>query len=90
MLGTGTWTSSKILDDVFGIGDDYRRDVEGWSLLVHPEDRQSMLEYFRRDVLAKKQPFDREYRIVRPSDQCVRWVRGLGKVECDPLDKPAR
>jgi hypothetical protein len=41
---TGSWTSSKILDDVFGIGEDYRKDLEGWSLLVHPEERQSMLE----------------------------------------------
>jgi PAS domain S-box-containing protein len=89
-VATGMWTSSKILDDVFGIGDDYRRDVEGWSLLIHPEDRQSMLEYFRHDVLATKQPFDRVYRIVRPSDRCVRWVHGLGKVEHDPLGRPVR
>ena len=85
---TGTWTGSNILDEVFGIGDDYRRDVEGWSLPVHPEDRQSMLEYFLNDVLGKKRPFDREYRIVRPSDQCVRWVHGLGKVEYDSSGKP--
>ncbi len=87
---TGMWTSSKILDDVFGIGDDCRRDVEGWSLLVHPEDRQSMLDYFRNDVLEKKNPFDREYRIVRESDKCVRWVHGLGKVERDSLDRPVK
>ena len=87
---TGTWTSSNILDEIFGIGDDYRRNVEGWSLLVHPEDRQSMLEYFRRDVLAEKRPFDRVCRIVRPSDQCVRWVHGLGKVEYDSGGKPAK
>ena len=82
-VATGTWTGSKVLDDVFGIGDDYRRDVEGWSLLIHPEERQSMLEYFLDDVLGKKEPFDREYRIVRPSDPSVRWVHGLGKVAYD-------
>ncbi|MHB1024256.1 MAG: PAS domain-containing hybrid sensor histidine kinase/response regulator [Desulfobacteria bacterium] len=87
---TGMWTSSNILDEIFGIGDDYRRNVEGWSLLVHPEDRQSMLEHFRREVLAEKRPFDRVYRIVRPSDQCVRWVHGLGKVEYDSGGKPAK
>jgi two-component system, cell cycle sensor histidine kinase and response regulator CckA len=89
-VATGTWTGSNILDEVFGIGDDYRRDVEGWSLLVHPEDRQSMLDHFHNDVLGKKQPFDREYRIVRPSDQCVRWVHGLGKVEYDSSGKPVK
>jgi PAS domain-containing protein len=65
-VGKGTWTSSKILDEVFGIGNDYRRDVEGWSLLIFPEERQSMLEYFHNDVLAKKQPFDRVYSYRRP------------------------
>jgi signal transduction histidine kinase/CheY-like chemotaxis protein len=89
-VATGTWTGSNILDEVFGIGDDYRRDVEGWSLLVYPEDRQSMLEYFLNDVLGKKQPFDRVYRIVRPSDQSVRWVHGLGKVEYDSRGKPVK
>ena len=85
---TGTWISSKILDEVFGIGEDYKRDVEGWALLVHPEDRQSMREYFLKDVLRKKQPFDREYRIVRPVDQCVQWVHGIGKVEYDSNGNP--
>jgi PAS domain S-box-containing protein len=85
---TGSWTSSKILDDVFGIVDDYRKDLEGWSLLVHPEERKSMMEYFLTDVLGKMEPFNREYRIVRRSDQCVRWVHGLGKVEYDSGGKP--
>ena len=87
---TGMWTSSKILDDVFGIGDDYLRSVEGWSLLIHPEERQFMLDYFRNDVLGKKESFNREYRILRPSDQCARWVHGLGKVEYDPWSKPVK
>jgi len=85
---TGSWTSSKLLDDVFGIGDDYRKDLEGWSLLVHPEERQSMADYFLNDVLEKKEPFNREYRIVRRSDRCIRWVHGLGKVEYDSRGKP--
>ena len=87
---TGSWTSSTLLDDVFGIGDEYRKDIEGWSLLVHPEERQSMLEYFHNDVLGKMEPFNREYRIVRRSDQCVRWVHGLGKVEYDSGGKPVK
>jgi two-component system, cell cycle sensor histidine kinase and response regulator CckA len=87
---TGMWTCSNVFDEVFGIGDDYRRDVSGWSLLVHPEDRQSMLDYLLNEVLGKKQPFDREYRIVRPSDQCVRWVHGLGKFEYDSRGKPVK
>ncbi|MGZ8429892.1 MAG: PAS domain S-box protein [Candidatus Deferrimicrobiaceae bacterium] len=89
-VATGTFTISKIVDDIFGIGDDYRLDVEGWSRLVHPEERRSMRHYFLHDVLAKKRPFDREYRIVRESDKSVRWVHGLGKVEYDSRGRPIK
>jgi two-component system cell cycle sensor histidine kinase/response regulator CckA len=89
-VATGMWTSSKILDEVFGIGADYLRDVEGWSHLIHPEERQPMLDYFRNDVLGNKESFGREYRIVRESDKCIRWVHGLGKVEYDSRGKPVK
>ncbi|MGZ8450169.1 MAG: PAS domain S-box protein [Candidatus Deferrimicrobiaceae bacterium] len=89
-MATGTFTISKIVDDIFGIGDDYRLDVEGWSQLVHPEERQSMRHYFLHDVFVKKRPFDREYRIVRESDKSVRWVHGLGKVEYDSRGRPIK
>ncbi len=89
-VASGIWTSSEILDVVFGIGPDYRRDVDGWALLVHPEDRRGMVEYFRNEVLSEKGSFDREYRIVRKSDNCVRWVHGLGKVERDSAGRPVR
>ncbi|MGZ8463348.1 MAG: PAS domain S-box protein [Candidatus Deferrimicrobiaceae bacterium] len=89
-VATGTFTISKIVDDIFGIGDDYRLDVEGWSRLVHPEERQSMRHYFLHDVFVKKRPFDREYRIVRESDKSVRWVHGLGKVEYDSRGRPIK
>ena len=84
---TGAWTSSNMFDDICGIGDDIRRDIPNWSL-VHPEDRQSVKDYFFNDVLGKKQAFDYDYRIVRPLDQCVRWIHGFGKVEHDSLGKP--
>ncbi|MGZ8474400.1 MAG: PAS domain S-box protein [Candidatus Deferrimicrobiaceae bacterium] len=89
-MATGTFTISKIVDDIFGIGDDYRLDVEGWSQLVHPEERQSMRHYLLHDVFVKKRPFDREYRIVRESDKSVRWVHGLGKVEYDSRGRPIK
>jgi len=89
-MATGTFTISKIVDDIFGIGDDYRLDVEGWSQLVHPEERQSMRHYLLHDVFVKKRPFDREYRIVRESDKSVRWVHGSGKVEYDSRGRPVK
>jgi PAS domain S-box-containing protein len=85
-----TWTSSDILDDIFGIGEDYKRDTNRWINLVHPEQRDEMLEYFRNNVLKEHQRFDREYRIIRLSDNEERWVHGLGELEFDSNGNPIK
>ena len=80
---TGLWSSSEILDKIFGIDGEYVRDVAGWLNIVHPDDRGAMKAYFAREVLAGHQPFDHEYRIVRRTDGEVRWVSGLGQLQLD-------
>ncbi|MFQ6606876.1 MAG: PAS domain S-box protein, partial [Fidelibacterota bacterium] len=87
---SGFWTSSEILDEIFGIGPDYERSVEGWVNIVHPEEQEAMLNYFQQEVLGKKQPFDRVYRIIRINDKEERWVRGLGKLEFNDDGEPIR
>ena len=79
----GEWTSSKVLDEIFGIDKEYERNVTGWIDLIHPEDRQMMVEYYTNEVVGKGKPFDKEYRIVRPADGAVCWVHGLGRLEFD-------
>ena len=78
---TGRWTSSASLDDVFGIGPAFARDVEGWLRIVHPDDRDDMRAYLREHVLREHQDFDRDYRIVRIADGEERWVHGQGSLE---------
>lgn len=84
-----TWTSSAILDEIFGIGPGYERTVEGWKAVVHPGDRDAMVAYFR-EVLARKSRFDRDYRIIRPRDGQQRWVHGLGELKLDEAGRPVR
>ena len=86
---TGIWTSSEALDEIFGIGADYPRTVEGWKALVHPEHREEMMDHFANEVLLQRKQFDREYRIVRPADGRVRWVHGRGATVCNPAGVPA-
>ncbi|MFH0934138.1 MAG: EAL domain-containing protein, partial [Pseudomonadota bacterium] len=86
----GTWTSSEVLDQLFGIGADYVRSVEGWAALIHPDDQQMMVEYFQNEVLGKRVNFDKEYRIVRKSDGAVRWMHGMGRLESDAQGRLAR
>ena len=79
----GFWTSSEVLDRLFGIDAHYERTLAGWAALVSPEDREDMLSYFRGSVLGERQDFDREYRITRPLDGQQRWVHGRGRLLSD-------
>ena len=79
----GIWTSSEVLDQIFGIDRDYRRTVQGWLEIVHPDDVEMMDRYLREEVIGRRRPFDKAYRIVRKSDGQTRWVVGRGVVEFD-------
>ncbi len=86
----GAWTSSEMLDEIFGIGPDYRRTVETWLELVHPAQRTELFEYLRDHVLRDRKPFNKEYRILRHADQVPVWVHGLGTLEVDTDGNPVR
>lgn len=88
-VGPGIWKSTPLLDEIFGIGPDYPRDVQGWAALVHPDDREAMTAYFG-NIISERIPFDREYRIVRDSDGVTRWVHGRGELSLDLFGVPVR
>jgi two-component system, cell cycle sensor histidine kinase and response regulator CckA len=79
-IQNGTWTSSPILDALFGIDERYPHTVAGWMELVHPDDRVDMQTYLD-DVIAGAQRFERAYRVVRPADGRERWMWGIGEVK---------
>jgi PAS domain S-box-containing protein len=79
-VATGKWVTSAVLDEVLGIDHEHPRDLDSWAQLIHPDDRQGMVRYFQEQVLGQRTPFNREYRIVRPSDGAERWVHGRGEL----------
>ena len=86
---TGMFTSTEVLDELFGIVDPgFTKDVAGWLEIVHPEDRAEMQRYLNDEVLKGQSAFDRDYRIVRHNDHQERWVHGLGKVVFDDHGQP--
>jgi diguanylate cyclase (GGDEF)-like protein/PAS domain S-box-containing protein len=87
-IRSGVWESSEVFDHVFGIDKAYERTVDGWQAVLHPDNRQAVIDYLRNDVIAKRQAFDREFCIVRDNDQLVRWVHGLGQLEFDAQGYP--
>jgi diguanylate cyclase (GGDEF)-like protein/PAS domain S-box-containing protein len=89
-MPSGVWTSSEVLDDIFGIGVDYDRTLAGWRALIHPDERNFMASYVSDEVFGKRKEFDKEYRVIRPSDGVELWVHGIGRVDFDDQGNPSR
>lgn len=89
-IASGKWSSSAVLDEVYGIDAAYERTVAGWAALIHPEDRAMMMDHYSREVIGDHGFFNKEYRIIRQADQAERWVHGLGHLELDDQGHPQR
>ena len=89
-MTTGTWTSSDILDGIFGINNAYVRSTDGWLALIHPEWQEMMSDYISNEVIGNHQNFDKEYKIIRQNDGKECWVHGLGQLEYNQLNEPVR
>lgn len=89
-ITTDVWTSSEVLDNIFGIDANYSRTVQGWLDCIHPEDKDIMDKYFHIDILKKHEQFNKEYRIIRKTDGQVRWLHGYGRLDFDSKGNPVK
>jgi PAS domain S-box-containing protein len=80
---TGIWESTDVLNQIFGIDSSFVRSIDGWLNITHPDDRKMLNEYILKEVLRKRLPFNKEYRIIRVNDGEVRWVHVMGKIGYD-------
>ncbi len=87
-LTTGFWSSSAVLDTIFGIDDKYARSLEGWVNIVHPQWQKIMNDYVTKEVIGNLKKFDKEYQIIRQNDGSSRWVHGLGELKVDNAGQP--
>lgn len=79
----GNWESSDVLDTIFGIDSEYNRTIQGWIDIIHPDDKDMMVNYLGNEISIKQEPFAKEYRIVRKNDGETRWVHGRGTAKFD-------
>jgi PAS domain S-box-containing protein len=63
---------------------------EEWVARIHPEDRERTEREFKDAVRAGVTDYYSEYRIVRPSDQQVRWIAVKAFIERDAQGKAIR
>jgi len=76
-LKTGNWIITPQLKQVLGIKV-LEGNIKRWAKIIHPEDREEVMDYFKSYVLEKGLPF-KEYRIIRESDGKERWVHQRSK-----------
>ena len=89
-FSTGAWEASGVLREILGVGPDHDLSSAGWMALIHPEDQAAVHACFTEEAISTGLPFEIEHRIIRHSDQAVRWVHAIGRVECDEHGKPAK
>jgi PAS domain S-box-containing protein len=89
-ISKGYWNSSAILDDIFGIDENYIRTTQGWLDLIHPDWQDSMNDYITHDIVLNHQRFDKEYKIIRKDNGEECWVHGLGDLEFDSSNNPIK
>src|ERR1700748_2238019 len=56
---------------------------EDWVNRVHPDDRETTVRNFLDAIKGRDQDYAAEYRIIRPNDGQVRWIRVIAKFERD-------
>ncbi|MDU6892022.1 MAG: PAS domain-containing protein, partial [Pseudomonas aeruginosa] len=56
---------------------------EDWVNRVHPDDRIKAEQDFIAAVNSKQEDYTTEYRIIRPSDGEIRWIRVIARIERD-------
>ena len=86
-LHADVWTSSAMLDEIFGIGSDYPRTASGWLDLVVAESREEMQDYLNH-VIESRLPFDYDYCIMRPADGQRRCLSHKGTLQFDADGAP--
>jgi diguanylate cyclase (GGDEF)-like protein/PAS domain S-box-containing protein len=88
-IKTGGWSSSKILDDIFGILPGFVRDYEHWMALIDADDRQLLAQCIEESARTFN-GFDLVCRMRRPLDAQTRWLSARGRWERDARGQPAR
>jgi len=56
---------------------------EDWVRRIHPEDRARKVKHLFDALKSASEDYTAEYRIIRPSDGEIRWIRVVAKIERD-------
>ncbi|MBU2920528.1 PAS domain S-box protein [Winogradskyella psychrotolerans] len=77
-LNTRIWESSAVLNNVFGISESYVKTIDSWVDIIHPDEREQMLNYLENGIKNNRK-FNKEYRVVKLNTKEEIWVHGTGE-----------
>ena len=81
-MSTSHLELSEELRLIFGLKENIPLRFESWLNVVHPEDRKR-IERYAKKCIENHKSFRKEYRIIRRSDDEIRWVDGWGEIVFD-------
>jgi PAS domain S-box-containing protein len=77
------WVGSQGLYKIFEIEKDHLDSYENWLKIVHPEDKEWVIEKYKNSILPGQLKYDFNHRIVSHKSKTVKWVRTVGEVLVD-------
>jgi PAS domain S-box-containing protein len=63
---------------------------QDWVNRIHPDDREATEKQFKAAVAGKDEDYTAEYRIIRPNDGEMRWIRVIAKIEREASGRAIR
>ncbi|MFT3752658.1 MAG: PAS domain S-box protein [Paludibacter sp.] len=79
-----------MLNKILGITDDFDFTYTGWKKIVQPDSEREIVDYFSNSVQGGRSLFDKQFQIIRQSDQAIRWVHVIGKLKFDADNQPLK
>jgi PAS domain S-box-containing protein len=63
---------------------------EDWLKRIHPDDRADAEQHYQEGIAGKAEGYTAEYRIIRPNDGEIRWIRVIARIERDRTGRALR
>lgn len=89
-IKSNKWESSAVLDEIFGIDEKYKRTLDGWLNLIHPDWLEEIKNCLLGEVFSKHNLFDREFKIVNQKTESIEWVHMMGELQFDENKNPVK
>jgi len=84
------WSSSKGLNRIIEIDEQYPRTYQSFLKLVHPYNRRSLLVFLELCIEERRERFEYEFRVNGHLSGATKWVRTVCNITYDEDDKVTR